>query len=244
MAGLVTAEHVGALAAIVLSAVATVIAPRARPGRWTSYLCRGLAVVLLVDEVSWWVFVAKGGVPGATLAYSLPLQLCDTGVLVASLALWFRWQITVELTYFWGLAGSLQALLTPDLPQHFPTYPYFQYYIAHGGVVVAGLLLVAGLGRPPRPYAAIRVAGITILYAASVGAVDALTGADYMFLRSKPPGPTLLDLMGSWPWYIGEAALLAVVLFAILEAPFHLLRRRGAGAQPAAPPAQPTIKGA
>jgi hypothetical integral membrane protein (TIGR02206 family) len=182
--------------------------------------------VLVVDEVSWWVFVATGGVPGAQLAQALPLQLCDITTLIAALALWFRRPLLVEVTYFWGLAGSFHGLLTPDLPQHFPTYPYVQYYIAHGGIVVAALLLVIGLRLYPRPFAVAWVALLAIAYAGLLGLVDAVTGANYMYLGSKPIAPTLLDLMGPWPWYLLGAGALGVLFFAILDAPFYVGRRR------------------
>jgi hypothetical integral membrane protein (TIGR02206 family) len=216
----VISEHVAALVAIALSGAVLVAVSRRRPGEWL----RVLAVVLVADELSWWVFVAAGGVPGTELAYSLPLQLCDVAVFIAAAALWTRHQLLVEVTYFWALAGTIQALLTPDLPQHFPSYPYFQYYIAHGGVVCAALVLVIGLRRHPRPWAVVRVMALTVAYAALVGAFDAVTGANYMYLRSKPPAPTLLDLLGPWPLYILAAALIGAVLFAILDAPFRLRR--------------------
>jgi hypothetical integral membrane protein (TIGR02206 family) len=222
----VSPEHGFALGAIALSAVLLVVAARRWPGTWL----RVLAVVLVVDEVSWWVFVAAGGVPGSELAYSLPLQLCDVAVFVAAAALWTRRQLPVEVTYFWGLAGTVQALLTPDLPEHFPSYPYFQYYLAHGGVVCAALLLVVGMRRHPRPWAAVWVMALTIAYAALVGAIDAVTGANYMYLREKPSAPTLLDLLGPWPLYILAGTGLAVILFAILDAPFRL--RRAAATRP------------
>ncbi|HEX9364232.1 MAG TPA: TIGR02206 family membrane protein [Candidatus Dormibacteraeota bacterium] len=219
-------EHGLALGAIALSAVVLVVAARRWPGTWL----RVLAVVLVVDEVSWWVFVGAGGVPDSELAYSLPLQLCDVAIFVAAAALWTRRQLLVEVTYFWGLAGTVQALLTPDLPEHFPSYPYFEYYIAHGGVVCAALLLVVGMRRHPRPWAAVWVMALTIAYAALVGALDAVTGANYMYLREKPSAPTLLDLLGPWPLYILAGTGLAVILFAILDAPFRL--RRAAATRP------------
>ena len=222
MSDLLATEHVVALVAIALSTVLLVVAARRRPGPWLKWL----AAVLLVDEVSWWVFLLGGGEPGSQVALSLPLQLCDVAIFIAAAALWTRRQLLAEVTYFWGLAGTIQALLTPDLPQHFPSYPYFQYYIAHGGVVAAALVLVVGLGQRPRRWAVARVAGLTVAYAALVGFVDAVTGADYMYLRSKPPTATLLDVLGPWPWYILSAAAIAVCLFAILDAPFRLRERR------------------
>lgn len=226
MTGLLSAEHLGALAATGLASALLIVAARKRNDREVTYICRALAVVLAVDEVSWWVFVAAGGVPGAQLAQALPLQLCDIVTLIAAFALWFRRPLLVELTYFWGLAGSFQGLLTPDLPQHFPTYPYVQYYIAHGGIVAAALLLVVGLRLHPRPFAVAVVGLLALVYAGLLGLVDAATGANYMYLSSKPPAPTLLDLMGPWPWYLLGATALGVIFLAILNTPFYLSRRR------------------
>lgn len=225
MSGLLATEHVAALFVIAVTTVGLVVAARKRPGEWLKVL----AVVLVVDEVSWWVYLLFGGVPGSRFAQSLPLQLCDVAILVTAAALWTRNRLAVEVSYFWGLAGTIQALFTPDVPQHFPSYPYFQYYIAHGGVVAASLILVVGMRLHPRPWAVVRVAGLTIAYAALVGITDAVTGANYMYLRSKPPSPTLLDVLGPWPVYIFSATLIAFVLFAILDAPFALRRVLSSG---------------
>lgn len=222
MSELLAPEHVVALSVIAAAIAVLVVTARKRPGAWL----KALALVLVVDEASWWVYLALGGGEPGQRAQPLPLQLCDVAILVAAAALWTRRPLVVEVTYFWGLAGTVQALLTPELPQHFPTYPYFQYYIAHGGTVGAALILVVGLRMAPRRWAAASVAGITIAYVAFVGLVDAVTGADYMFLRAKPDTPTLLDDLGPWPWYILTATAVGLVLFAILDAPFRLLQRR------------------
>ena len=223
MSDLWAPEHTGALVAIAIATVILVVAARRRPGAWLKVL----ALILVVDELSWWVYlVAGGGEPGQR-AQPLPLQLCDVAIFIAAAALWTRQPLLVETTYFWALAGTIQALLTPELPQHFPTYPYFQYYVAHGGVVAAALLLVIGLRLRPWPWAAVRVAAVTIGYTVFVGLVDAVTGADYMFLRSKPSSPTLLDALGPWPVYLLSAAVLGLALFALLNAPFWLMRAGG-----------------
>lgn len=227
MTGLLAAEHVLALLAITLAVAAATTAARHSPGAWLKVL----AVVVVADEVSWWVYLLAGGLPGARLAQSLPLQLCDVATFVAAAALWTRNPLLVEVTYFWGLAGTLQALLTPDLPQHFPSYPYFQYYVAHGGVVAAAFVLVVGLRIHPRPWAVVRVAALTVAYAAFVGLVDVLTQSDYMYLRVKPPTATLLDVLGPWPVYLLSATVIGLAMFAILDAPFRL-KRGGARSAP------------
>ncbi len=217
MSDLTAIEHVGALIVIAAATAFLVVAARRRPGPWLKVF----AIVLVLDELSWWVFLLAGGQPGIRLAYALPLQLCDVAIFIAAAALWTQNRLLAEVAYFWGLAGTIQALLTPDLPQHFPSYPYFQYYIAHGGVVAVALMLVAGLRLHPRPRAVVRVAAVTAAYAAVVGGVDAVTGANYMYLRAKPPSPTLLDLLGPWPWYILAGGVIALVLFALLDAPLR-----------------------
>jgi hypothetical integral membrane protein (TIGR02206 family) len=222
---LLATEHVGAVAVIAVATAALVAAARLRPGGWTTVAARGLAVLLVGAEVGWWIYLAATHASRAELAYALPFQLCDAAIFVSALALWRRQQLLVEITYFWGLAGTIQAIFTPDLPHHFPSFPFLQYYFAHGGVVAAAMFLVVGLGQWPRRHAYIWTAGLTIAYAAFVGLLDLVTGADYMYLRAKPASATLLDVMGPWPWYIGFAAVVGITLFFILDAPFRLLRR-------------------
>ena len=230
LSDLFAAEHVGALAVIVVVTAALVTGAR-RPGVH-QLGARVLALVLVVDEVSWWIYLAiGGGLPGQR-EQPLPLQLCDVAILVAAAALWTRRPLFVEVAYFWGLAGTVQALITPDLPQHFPSYPYFQYYVAHGGVVAAALLLVVGLRIHPRPWSVVRVGALTLGYAALVGLVDAVTGADYLYLRAKPPTPTLLDVLGPWPWYLLSATVIGIILLAALDAPFRISRRSARTAPP------------
>ncbi len=228
MTALLSAEHVVTLLVIAGSTAAAVASARRRPGLWIETGCRVLALVLLAAELGWWAYLLTRGLHAFALTDALPLQLCDVTVIAAAFALWLRRPLLVELTYFWALAGSLQALLTPDLPQHFPDFLFLQYYVAHGGAVLAALVLVVGLRLPPRRRAVFAIAAITIGYAAFVGIVDASMGANYMYLRAKPPSPTPLDLLGPWPWYLVPATLIGAALFAVLDLPFKLRRAKAA----------------
>jgi hypothetical integral membrane protein (TIGR02206 family) len=232
MTALLSAEHLVTFVAIAGCAAGAVVSARRWPGFWTETGCRVLAVVLVADELGWWAYLLSRGRSAFDIADALPLQLCDVTVIAAAFALWLRRPLLVELTYFWALAGSTQALLTPDLPQHFPSFLFVQYYVAHGGSVTAALLLVVGLRLTPRRRAVISVAVITIGYAALVGLVDAVTGANYMYLRFKPPSPTPLDLLGPWPWYLVPAALIGAALFLVLDLPFRLRTRLGRSGRP------------
>jgi hypothetical integral membrane protein (TIGR02206 family) len=186
-----------------------------------------LAVVLIGAEVGWWIYLSVTGAKDAELGTALPFQLCDAAIFISAFALVLRTQLLVEVTYFWGLAGTIQAVLTPDLPQHFPTFPFFQYYVAHGGIITAALFLVVGLGQWPRRDAFLRVLVVTVAYVLLVGLIDAATGANYMYLRSKPQSASLLDLLGPWPYYLAWAGLIGVALLFVLDAPLRWLRHRG-----------------
>lgn len=218
-----SAEHLLALAVIIAVVGGLVTAARLRPGPWTVPAGRALAVVLVVNESSWWAWLALHGT--FSIAYALPLQLCDLACIVAAAALWTRRQLLVELTYFWGLAGTANGLVTPDLPQHFPDFLAFQYFIAHGAIVGAALLLVVGLRTTPRPLAALRVYALTVVVLAGDAMVDAATGGNYLYLRHTPGVHSLLDVFGPWPWYVLGASALTLVIFAILELPFTIGRR-------------------
>jgi hypothetical integral membrane protein (TIGR02206 family) len=217
------------VAAVICAGACT--AARLHPGGWTKWVARLIGVVLLADLVS---YIAVQTADGTWYAKtSLPLPLCDVGVLVAAVACLWNVPLLVELTYFWGIAGTLQAVAFPDLSSTFPHLVWFQYVAGHLGIVFAALFLVVGLRLKPRQGAIVRVFAITLGYTAFVGLVDWLTGANYMFLRAPPSEWTLLKVLGPWPWYIASAAGVAIVLITLLDAPFWH-SRRSRGAQPAA----------
>lgn len=213
-------------ALLAVGCTALCLGARRHPGAWVVGVARVIGLLLAADAVSYTIalLIARDWSPKT----SLPLALCNVAVVVGSIACWWRVALLVELTYFWGLAGTLQAVITPDLSVGFPHLVFFQYLIGHLGIVTAGLFLVVGLRIVPRPYSVGRVFGITLAYAAFVGLIDTLTGANYMFLR-RPPGEwTVLRLLGPWPWYLLSAVGVALVMFTLLDAPFWAGRRRDA----------------
>ena len=212
-------EHLGAVAVAASLCATLCAAARARPGAWTTVAARALAVLLVGNLVAWQVVTAAQG--RWTVHTGLMLDLCPVSAATAGAALWTRRPLLAELAYFWGCAGSVQGLITPDTRWHFPDFFYFQFYVIHAGVVVAGLFLVIGLGITPRPHAVRRVFALTLAFAGVCAVADVITGANYMFLRDTGGGGTLLEVMGPWPWYIATGMGLALLLLALLDAPFR-----------------------
>ena len=93
---------------------------------------RGLAVVLVVNEIVFYVVLARD--QGLSARTDLPLQLTDAATIAAVIALWRPSPLAFELTYFWAFSATVQALLTPDLRQGFPDYRWWWFVIAHAGV--------------------------------------------------------------------------------------------------------------
>ncbi len=216
-------EHLVPLGLVVVVAGLLCFAARRAPGRWVGWVCAIMALAIVLAELSWQPYVLANDRWSA--ASSLPVQLCDIGGFIAAAALIWRQLLLVEIAYFWGLGGTLQALLTPDLGDHFPSFPYLQFYATHDLVVLAALFLIVGLGLQPRRGSVGRIFLLTLAFTAAIAIVDLVTGGNYMYLRRVPAGGSLLSLMGPWPWYIPAGIVLALVVLALLDAPFRVWSR-------------------
>jgi hypothetical integral membrane protein (TIGR02206 family) len=201
-------EHLVVLALMTVLIALAIAAPRTIPPKALALAVGGaflLELTVRASDGSWdWGF-------------DLPLHLSDVVAIFAPIALWTRRPLLVEVLYFWALTASLQAVITPDLHSSFPSVFYFTYFTTHCGVVIAACLLVFGLRQPLRPGAVRRAFAVTLGMAAVAGTANLITGGNYMFLRAKPDQASLLDEMGPWPLYIVSAAVLALVLFALLD---------------------------
>lgn len=166
----------------------------------------------------------------AAIENLIPFQLCDVAAIVAGFALLTRRKLLCELTYFWGLAATIQGLLTPAIRLGFPAWPFVTFFLQHFAVVAAALYLPLVDGwRPDRPWwrSPLRAFGWANVYLAFAMIVNALTGSNFGFAARKPENPSLLDHLGPWPWYLLGMEALALLFFCLLALPFR--RRKPAG---------------
>lgn len=188
-------------------------------------MARTLALVILAASIG--EHVANLVLGTWSVRYSLPLQLTDAVSIVAILALWTRRPLLVEITCLLALTASLQAALTPDLGQPFPSAFYFTYFGYHGGAIAAACFLAFGCRQYPRPGAVWRVYAATLVFTAVAAVGNVITGGNYMYLREKPEHSSLLNVMGPWPWYILSTAVLGLVMLFAVQGLIELLRRHG-----------------
>jgi uncharacterized membrane protein YwaF len=90
-------------------------------------------------------------------------------LIVAAIACrWPRRLLAVELTYFWGLTDTLQAVVTPDLSAG-SRLEFLEFVVGNVGIVIAALYPVIGLSLRPRPGSVTRVFAITAACTGFVG---------------------------------------------------------------------------
>jgi hypothetical integral membrane protein (TIGR02206 family) len=216
------AAHCVILAAVVaLGAVLALFQRRLKRG--SKWLRITLGIVLLVDGVGWYVFLAAIGQP--VFPVQLPLEVCNIAVYLIAIVLLTLNEAVFDVAYYWALAGTTMALLTPDLRGPFPSLSTVQYFVAHGIVVSAALYLVWSRLIRPRRGSVLRAMIASNLLALFDGAFDAVFKTDYMYLAVKPQQVTLLSYLGPWPWYVLAAEPVALALFLLLYCPFWRTKR-------------------
>lgn len=213
-------DHLAALLVLAVLGAAIIRAGRQGSPRVRAWIGRLLAAVLIGSAAANYARLAHQG--GFSWEYSLPLELCHWVLAACAAALILRRQLAAEIAYFWGLGGTLQAVLTPDLPLAFPSWDFVLFYWAHGSILLAIAYLIAVRGFRPRPGSIVRMMAAANFYLVFVGGLDLAFGWNYGYLMRPPAQPSLLDWLGPWPWYIVSLEFVALAIFWILSLPWKV----------------------
>lgn len=181
--------------------------------RWT------LAIILWVNEIAWHVWnVAVGQ---WTIQTRLPLHLCSILVWLGALMLVTKNYTIYEFTYFLGIAGAFQAVMTPDLGIYgFPHFRFFQTFISHGLIITSAIYMTIVEGFRPTWKSLLRVAIGINLYMIPVYFFNDAVGSNYLMINGKPATASLLDILPPWPIYIIYMELIGLVNCLLLYLPF------------------------
>jgi hypothetical integral membrane protein (TIGR02206 family) len=178
-----------------------------------------LLLLLFLSELffQYWYFINDKW----DLAINLPFQLCSLSIYLCMIMLITKSYRIFELTFFVSMSGAFVAMITPELFFGFPHMRFFQFFIAHLAIVVSCLYMLWVEKYQISFHSLIRAfVGLNIL-AIFVFIINKLLGANYMFLIHKPINPSIIDLLGPYPWYILSLELISFILFIILYIPFH-----------------------
>jgi hypothetical integral membrane protein (TIGR02206 family) len=218
-------SHVLTLAAIVSFALATrpLACKASRTGK-EHIVAYVLAAILLVYQITHMAILV--GVVDRPWSESLPLHLCQMNMFVCAAMLVLRSYRIFEVAYFWGIGGSVAAMLTPDLTSAFPDPVYVIFFLGHTVTVISVLYAVWGYGFRPRFRSVGVTVFVTFVYMSMVMAVNMLFDTNYMYLRAKPEGASVLDYLGPWPWYVMGVVGLGSVVCLLCYAPFAFRQER------------------
>lgn len=191
-----------------------------------------LAILLAVNEILLHIWSAYWGI--WKIQTMLPLHLCSVMVWITVYTALTGSRSLYDFTYFLGIAGALQAFLTPaDASMYdIPHYRILQTLIAHGLLITIPIYMTVVDGYRPTLASFKRIFLWTNIYMVVIFFVNRLIGSNYLFIAEKPPSPTLMDALSPWPWYIPQLEVVAFAMLFILYIPFLVMDWRAKRAMP------------
>src|SRR4051812_44495412 len=185
-------------------------------------ICFVISALLLINYIAYLIVARNFGVD--RWYKLLPLQLCDWAMIVIIVALWTGNRRWLEIAYFWGIGGTLQAIITPNLQFGFPDLRFISFFVAHSGIIIGIVFLMLIYGFRPRPIGILRTFAWTEVYFVIAFTTDLLTGENYGFLLHKPEAASLLNFLSDARVpYLLEFHALAFLFFCVLYTPFAIV---------------------
>src|SRR5437762_10797547 len=215
------------------------IVRRTKSQRIEKVIIGALSAVLILNYVVYLVFVRSRGV--VDWRHMLPMQMCDWGMVVVIVAMWSGNRRWFEVAYFWGIGGTLQAVLTPILRYGFPDWRFISFFTSHSGIIIGVVFLMLTRKYRPYPMSIVRTFIWSEIYFIITLVADELTGFNYGFLLHKPEAFSILSFLSDLrPLYLLEMHGVALLFFLGLYAPFAVVDfiRRGRFSEPPLPDAQ------
>ena len=213
---------------IVLPFALAAIVRRTKSPRVENLIIGVLSGVLVLNYVVYLIFIRSRGI--VAWQQMLPMQLCDWGMVVVMVAMWTGNQRWFEVAYFWGIGGTLQAVLTPNLRFGFPDWRFISFFTSHCGIIIGVVFLMLIRRYRPYPMSIVRVFLWSEFYFVVTLIADELTGFNYGFLLHKPEAFSILSFLSdSRPFYLFELHGVALLFFLGLYGPFavfDLVRHR------------------
>jgi len=160
------------------------------------------------------------------IATDLPLFLCSFMALFIFIFTNSRKYWLFEILLFWIIAGTSQAVVTPDIPFGFPSFDYFRYWIAHLGLLVIIFYAIFVLKMRPTWKSMFKSFLALQLYAIIIFGINYILNGNYFYLNKKPNSASALDYLGEWPIYLLTIEAILIPYFFIIYLPFFLTKKR------------------
>ncbi|WP_439152010.1 YwaF family protein [Winogradskyella sp.] len=156
----------------------------------------------------------------------LPLYLCSLMAVIIPIFTHYRKYWMFEILLFWIIGGTLQGVITPDIPMGFPSFDYFRYWTVHLGLLMVIFYFIFVFRLKPKLKSVWKSFFALQVYVLLMVILNYLLDANYFYLNEKPKSASLLDYFGEWPTYILVGQLIIIPLFLIIYLPFFICKRR------------------
>jgi hypothetical integral membrane protein (TIGR02206 family) len=170
----------------------------------------GLALSLILFEITYHIWMYMNG--SWKLGRSMPLELCNIGLILCIILLLTRKKLVFELLFFIAILGASQAIFTPALTYDFPHFRFFHFFYTHMMIVWVSLYFTWSRGYNPTFHSTIKLITFLNLLLPVILFVNKHTNGNYWFLRHKPEGQNLFNVQGPYPWYIFSLEGLLIIL--------------------------------
>ena len=162
------------------------------------------------------------------IAEDLPLHMCGISLFTSIFALYKKNQTAFELSYFWGLSGAFQAIITPDPSRFVLDVSAFWNFLSHGIIILNVLWLIIIDNMRCRSGSYINTIIITNSCLFIISIVNKILGGNYWFICEKPGGESPF-IIGDWPLYLIGFEISGILLLGLFYIPMIILRNRDAG---------------
>ena len=195
------------------------------------YIRYALAFVLILSDMSYyWRLTCYPGLSGS-LQESLPLTVCGWAAIFCSYMVVGKSKSLFDICYFWLLAGSIFALLTPTPLNYtgFTRFRYYQFWTEHimGYVAIFYMIFVHKMRPTIRSAVKSYIALVVLALVAYFTNRMIGPGANYLFLARPEATPSVLDILPPMFW-LRTLIMAAVVtaLYGVAYLPWYLRDRK------------------
>jgi len=195
-----------------------------------------LAFALIISEMSYyWRLVAIPAL-GPNPVDHLPITVCGWVAVFASFMLVGKSKNFFDICYFWALAGSTFALITPTVITYTgPTrFRYYQFWVEHLMSFVAIFYMIFVHKMRPTVKSLVKAyAGIVVLAGIAYWANQLIgPGANYLFMAKPEDTPSILDILpANFALRLLIMAAAVTLLFFVAYLPWFLMDRKKAKAE-------------
>lgn len=149
----------------------------------------------------------------------LPFQLCAMSMFLAIILIFTKNRTIFSFVYYAGLAGALISYATPLFGYDATYYRYYQFYIAHGILILTPIYFLLVHRYVPNLKETIKAFGILQGLAIFMVLFNYKMGTDFMFVfidKDKITKFPALETFGGIPFYLIWVQIAGMALFALM----------------------------